>query len=389
MNQFITALRTLRPRNIVEAKNIARQARTAADSLRTDVTEVRRWLKELRSRDSRDRETQTRMLQQIAERLDTLEQATRQQQDALLKEMASLTHEVATLRVRESQLRAIARQDCRLEPHLAALDSTLSDPAIGTHVRQAIARSTLHLEPFPHIVVDKLLPRHVFDALITGLPPSALFADRAPNKQQLNVPFDVASVYSQRIWQFMARTIGPEFIMPAIVEVFRESMHQWLRQTLPQVTPAQIDALALTCSDGRILLRRPGYRIPPHRDPKWGFITCLMYLPRHGDDQRWGTHLYSVAAARETEAKGAAPHWISDDDCTLVSTVEFVPNRTLFFLNSHGAHGADIPADAEPATLERYAYQFRVGPAADTIRGLLELLPEERLPYWKGKATHY
>jgi hypothetical protein len=185
----------------------------------------------------------------------------------------------------------------------------------------------------------------------------------------------------------MARTIGPGFIMPAIAARFREPMRDWLAETMPGVDPQLLDTLDLTCSDGRILLRGPGYRIPPHRDPKWGFITALVYLPREGDDHRWGTHLFSVSEDRE--AVGAAPHWIDDDVCTLVTTVEFRPNRTLFFLNSRGAHGADIPADAEPATLERYAYQFRIGPSAASIQTLLDTMNADRAGYWKGKTSSY
>ena len=66
--------------------------------------------------------------------------------------------------------------------------------------------------------------------------------------------------------------------------------------------------------------------------------------------------------------------------------VKFRPNRLLVFLNSAGAHGAYIPADAQPETLERYIYQFRVGPTVDAIAKLRSMLPEERQPLWTGKA---
>jgi hypothetical protein len=35
----------------------------------------------------------------------------------------------------------------------------------------------------------------------------------------------------------------------------------------------------------------------------------------------------------------------------------------LVFASRVGLHGADIPADAQPPTLERYAYQFYIGKA--------------------------
>ena len=42
---------------------------------------------------------------------------------------------------------------------------------------------------------------------------------------------------------------------------------------------------------------------------------------------------------------------------------------------------------AEPADLERYAYQFRIGPTRDAIRALMDLLPAERRPFWAGKIA--
>ena len=135
------------------------------------------------------------------------------------------------------------------------------------------------------------------------------------------------------------------------------------------------------------MLRRRGYRIRPHRDPKWSFITCILYLARPGDDEAWGTQLYSVES--DDEAKNASPHWISDSRCRLVEDVKFRPNRLLVFLNSFGAHGAHIPDDAKPADLERYIYQFRVGPTSEAIAMLKSMLPEERQPLWEGKAADY
>jgi hypothetical protein len=69
--------------------------------------------------------------------------------------------------------------------------------------------------------------------------------------------------------------------------------------------------------------------------------------------------------------------------------VAFKRNRALIFLNSVGAHGASIPHDAEPANLERYAYQFRIGPDADSIASLIEGLPADRRAAWMGKITDY
>jgi hypothetical protein len=54
-----------------------------------------------------------------------------------------------------------------------------------------------------------------------------------------------------------------------------------------------------------------------------------------------------------------------------------------------GAHGAQIPEDAQPETLERYIYQFRIAPTVESMALLKSTLPEERRPFWAGKSTDY
>ena len=65
--------------------------------------------------------------------------------------------------------------------------------------------------------------------------------------------------------------------------------------------------------------------------------------------------------------------------------MKFRRNRALIFLNSTGAHGASIPADAEPPMLQRYVYQFRIGPDAASMAALIARLSPERRVYWDGK----
>lgn len=307
-----------------------------------------------------------------------------QQVEELTGQVRTLGQAVETLNLRERQLRAIARADARSERESGSLSKILMSPAIQAHVADALARSQLHLEPFPYCVVDDIFPTAFYEALVKGLPPADLFADRPANKQHMVVPFEIGPAYSRRVWDFMAYTAAPRIIAPAVIDKFRAPITGWLRQNFPMLPGEPLEAIELSCSDGRILLRTRGYRIPPHRDPKWGFITCLLYLAKPGDDERWGTQLFAVD--QDAEAPGAKPHWIDASQCRLIEEVRFRPNRALIFLNSSGAHGAEIPMDA-PADLQRYAYQFRVGPDRDAITALLAALPPDRRAFWAGKAA--
>lgn len=302
----------------------------------------------------------------------------------ILQQLKKIDEQLSHLAQRESQVRAVIERDTELEGHQARLRDVLGNPGISSHIERAVRQAELHHHPFPYAVIDDLLPNDLYSCLLKGLPPLELFADRPTNKQQLQVPFRLAPRYSQRVWRYLAAVAVPDFIVPAVIEKVRAPLDEWITLNWPGVAPASVE---FHSSDGRILLRRRGYRIPPHRDPKWGFITCILYLARRHDSEAWGTQLYTVDG--DEEARGAAPHWIDPARCHHVGDVEFRANRMLVLLNSVGAHGAYIPDDAQPETLERYIYQFRIAPTVESMSMLKVTLAEDRRQFWAGKSADY
>jgi hypothetical protein len=356
-SRLTAAAQALRPRALTRlAKSV--------DTLNADARELRQSLKQ-RAAEAAN----------LAERTATLETTVRTLQESL-----------SAVSLRESQLAAIYRHDREYAAALERLPALLDAVRVGDHVRCAIERAPLQLHPFPHTVIENVFPDDFFGALVTGIPPQELFGDRPVNKQRMVVPFDWAPLYSQRVWSFLIDRILDAVVAPAAVQKFRTPLAEWIHANWPQLPgddPTR--TLRFISTDGRILLRTRGYRITPHRDPKWGFITCLLYLARPGDNEAWGTQLYSVAD--DVEAPNINAYWIKADRCRLEKEVPFRRNSMLVFLNSGGAHGAHIPADAEPADLQRHIYQFRIGPAPDEIRALMRLLPEERRGFWEGKVA--
>lgn len=301
--------------------------------------------------------------------------------EEILLQLKATNDKLLQLSARESELRAVLERATELDTHLDRLRKTLRKTTMAEQVSAAIDRAQLHLDPFPYTVIDDLTPAVFYDALLKGIPPVELFEHKPAGKQHLDVPFALAPLYSHRVWRFMASELVPKVIAPRIIEKFRTQIDAWITSNWPELPPESVE---LHSSGGRVMFRRRGYRILPHRDPKWSFITCILYLARPGDDEAWGTQLFAVD--EDQEAKSAAPYWIDQKHCRLVEDVAFRPNRLLVFLNSAGAHGAHIPPDAQPETLERYIYQFRVGPTPDAVAKLKSMLPEERQPLWAGKA---
>ena len=132
--------------------------------------------------------------------------------DRLQRQIHELSAEVERLKAQltqvtrhERQLRAIIEAEYASTDQLTRFEAMVQELPIAEHVRAAIAATPIQHEPFPHCVIDNLLPIEYYEALIAGLPPVELFADRPENKQQLTVPLELAPRYPTLVWRHMAR----------------------------------------------------------------------------------------------------------------------------------------------------------------------------------------
>jgi hypothetical protein len=236
-----------------------------------------------------------RTLAQMAARLtrltadhDELAEATRQRTRAVARQLRGVTHEAA--RDRKAAATATAAQAARLaslttevsalqetvqwltarNAHLTiAMERVASDDArtalvadvldaraVRAHVQAVVDRSHLEPDPYPHMVLDGLLPQAFYDALIATMPPRGLFDD-AVNKEQLRVPPREAGLATYRIWKFLVAEILEGQLQDALLERFRDPLTEYARRFWPSAT---LDDLGLIGSDGRIILRQRGYR---------------------------------------------------------------------------------------------------------------------------------
>jgi hypothetical protein len=282
------------------------------------------------------------------------------------------------------QTRLVLRLNQRQQHDVARLAEVLEPAKVTRWVREAVARAPLQMTPFPHIVVEPLLPDATYRMLVRAIPPAAFFGARDPIKQNLRIPIEFAPELSERVWRFVDDTLAREAIRPAVLDAFREPLLQHCARLFGESLRDRAAQLPQAVSGGRVMLRRPGYFLAPHRDPKRAMLTCLLYLARPGDSEEYGTGLYSVDDDREpsyVETYYPGEHGHATE---LVRMVPYRPNSMVAFLNCGGAHGAQIPPDAPPG-LERYAFQFYIGPEASALDALVEELPPERKQMWQRK----
>jgi hypothetical protein len=268
-------------------------------------------------------------------------------------------------------------KDVRQVDQVAALHATLGDgERLAAHAAAAVNRAALELDPFPHIVIHDLLPEDVDNELIRAVPSKAFFKTEDMTRQEIEVPFVFAPEYSRLMWGTFFRKVIAQAMVPALMEKFRPALDDFLQTHWPGLGTMVEAGISLRVSNSRLLLRRPGYVIKPHRDPRWAFLTCQVY----------GTQLYRLR--QEPEVTHSSPLWVERSECELVKDVPAVRNTAVVFLNSTGAHGASIPTDA-PANLERYLYQVQFSVDEQTRDRLLAGTPAEARSSWMKAGAGY
>lgn len=263
----------------------------------------------------------------------------------------------------------------RLRTALAAFDAD----RIRSHVAAAVAAAPLDSEPFPHIVIDKLLPDDAYDQLVKAIPPRVFFEHLDRNHQEVMVPSVLAPLVSREIWAAFYAQVVTDALVPGLIDKFRAPLDQLVRRYWPSHQSLADANIRLELLMSRILLRRPGYSIKPHRDPRWALATCLVYLPPRKAVQFFGTELCSVRREPEHRSHGAL--WMDDADVDVVKSVTGRPNTALAFVNGGGAHRASIP-DAAASDTERYLYQLQLGPSVSNQRRLLASMPADEAAGW-------
>jgi hypothetical protein len=186
---------------------------------------------------------------------------------------------------------------------------------------------------------------------------------------------------SRASWQSFERDVVSDELMPALLEKFGPMILPHYELVVGAAFASRAAALPKEAS-GRVLLRRPGYRLGPHLDPKSVLLTGLLYLARPGDAELYGTSMYRVDRSFVHPNRNTFYPESDGYVCEFAKLIEFRANRLFVFLNSQAAHGAELPIDAP--LRERYAYQFYVTPVG--LEALISEMPDAERARWEDPA---
>src|SRR5687767_11100948 len=136
------------------------------------------------------------------------------------------------------------------------------DSRMAAGIASRLEAAAVSIDPGPHLVLRDLLSEPVYTSLLAAIPPPE--------------SFDVADA------------VKADFDPLLSTRAPIESVQAWRARQLP-----------LVAFRSRLMLRRPGYRLMPHRDTKIVAITGLIYFARPGDSPDYGTDLFRVSGDRQ------------------------------------------------------------------------------------------
>lgn len=328
----------------------------------------------------------------LHDRLQTLEERQRTHWDRLkeahaateqlVAEVARLADACKALDRRARGLEQVIVRNRREAARLQAFRQEVERGAVAAHVASALASAPLIEDPAPMLVIERLFPDAVYDTIVEALPPVDAFAptDRTKANYRVRRPEVAVSDLTEYVWSYVNDDLIPRTMVPAIGRRFAPFVDAYYRELFGGEVGARVADLPLAATDARLMLRRPGYHLDPHLDPKRVLLTTLLYFARPGESEAYGTTFYRVDGRVVRDHATTYYPQRYGHRCEPVRVVPFRPNTAVVFLNS-AAHGADIPASA-PCAVERHALQFYVGPPLDALRSLVGALPSAERGAW-------
>src|SRR4029434_6010961 len=89
------------------------------------------------------------------------------------------------------------------------------------------------LDPFPHIIIDELLPDDVCSELIRALPPKPFFQTENATRQKLDIPCMFAPKYSGIVWGLIYNKVIARAMVTALTEKFRPALDRFIHVQWP------------------------------------------------------------------------------------------------------------------------------------------------------------
>ena len=293
--------------------------------------------------------------------IDRRQEDRRESHKELVEVHRSLAQQLGRLEERVGFLEQVHRSDVSGALLLAMSNLAEAHPTndISAHFKQRLDETKLQEDPYPHLIINDVLPSAFYQLLLDEKPPSGYWRHGQKGRKNWTVGEDIAPLPTEATWQFMDQAVAGTILAPALATKFNDYLSEYYGQ--PSSGNSEISTeLAWHQTGGRLMLRSPGYRLEPHLDPRRSALTALLYLGTSDDSPEHGTNLFKINHPLPTQYQGIYYPEREGATCELVKRVPFRPNSMLVLASRIALHGADIPDNAQPSTLKRYTYQFYI-----------------------------
>jgi hypothetical protein len=247
---------------------------------------------------------------------------------------------------------------------------------VEQHAIQKIKECELIMEPFPHIIVDGILPEDVYTSMMQDIdkldPIWKVFFKPHLNKhikvrEQINVCNEMEQEYSDQYFDIAsmetARISQAEIVDTTAWKDFRlllagKALQVALLQKFAEMLSDRLGCGDLASFPKGVTINREtgGFSIAPHTDTQSKLLFGVFYLAQDDKHPELCTNLHTHNENRESwESK---PSWAHPKDFSIAKRIEYLPNRMCIMLKSGKCwHSVNIPKEV---TTKRYTSYYSI-----------------------------
>lgn len=202
---------------------------------------------------------------------------------------------------------------------------------VEKYINKKFAEAKVETEPFPHIIIDNILPEDLYSDLLLHWPNDAFEAKPLYTwRKSLGIcGWPGIDEYSYKLWKQFA-IITNQIIKRKIGELFHKySAHRFGKEVNGKFLCDSADL------DEHKLVQDYGDGIKPHIDQAYIFAVAIIYFPELNDYSHTclSTRFYKHNSNRESV------DICFDSNVKLVKAVDYKPNRLCAFMQTpHSWH---------------------------------------------------
>lgn len=195
------------------------------------------------------------------------------------------------------------------------------------HLKEKIFQAKIEMDPFPHLIIENILPEDIYDELLSNWPSKIFFTNEIKDV----IRFDQINNNSRAAWEQFSCFID-QFLTREISNLFRPySFYRFGH-----------DVSGMQLRNGLDHRLTQNFHSPSaHIDQGYIYAALFIYFPKRNETHKeLGTRIYRHKQGR------TCPTYCNESltNVELVKTVPYKPNTLFAFLETPYAwHGSENP----------------------------------------------